>query len=123
MLDYTQAATADEPARVSDDLPNHLAAHQRQPLLPAQVREGQLILLEAELVQDGGMHVAEVVRLLDGAQADGVGGADDLAAPDAAAGQPHAETEVVVVAAAAALRLRRPAELAAPQHQGRVEQP
>ena len=68
------------------------------------------------------MNVAEVIGILDGAQADGVGGADDLAALDAAAGQPHRKAEVVVIAALAALRLRRAAELAAPQNQRRIEQ-
>src|SRR5581483_8317564 len=82
----------------------------------------QLFLIETEQVQNGRVYVAEVDRLLDGAQADVVGGADDLAALDAAAGQPHREAEIVVVAAAAPLRFRRPTEFTAPQHQCRVEQ-
>src|SRR5262249_25531177 len=55
-------------------------------------------------------------------QADGVGGAEDLAALDAAAGQPHGEAVRVVVAAGRALAHGRAAELASPDHQRRVEQ-
>ena len=80
---------------------------------------GQLVLIEAELVQDRGVDVAEVIGALDGVQADGVGGADDLPALDAAAGHPHREAEVVVVAALARLGLGRAAELAAPEDQRR----
>ena len=50
--------------------------------------------------------LAEVVGLLDGLEADGVGGANDLTAADAAAGQPHAEAQVVMVAAFAGFRFR-----------------
>ena len=45
----------------SDDLLDHLALDERQPLVAAQVRVGQLVLVEAELVQDRGVDVAEVV--------------------------------------------------------------
>ena len=60
------------------------------------------------------MQVVDVDAVLDGAQADVVGGADDLAALDAAAGQPHREAVRVVVAAVVAFapsacgRTRRP---------------
>ena len=60
--------------------------------------------------------------LLDGVEADGVGRADDLAALDAAAGHPHGEAQVVVVAAPARFGLGRAAELAAPEDQRAVEQ-
>jgi len=48
-------------------------------------------------------------------EADLVGGADRLAAPDAAAGHPHGEAVGVVVAAVALLGHGRTAELAAPE--------
>src|SRR5207248_181274 len=107
----------------SYDLPDHLPLHERQPLVPPQVRVRQLVLVQAELVKDRRVQVAEVVRLLDGAEADGVGGADGLAPLDAAAGHPHGEADVVVVAAPAGLGLGRAAEFAAPEHQRAVEHP
>ena len=50
------------------------------------------------------------------------GGADDLAAADAAAGQGHAERPRIVVAAGVGVDARRAAELAHPDHQRPVEQ-
>ena len=69
------------------------------------------------------MHIAEMVGPFDGAEADGVGRADGLPALNAAAGHPHREAQVVVIATAGRLRLGRAAELAAPDHQGVVEKP
>ena len=60
--------------------------------------------------------------VLDRVQADLVGRAVGHAALDAAAGHPDREAVGVVVAAVAALAHRRAAELAAPDHQRRVEQ-
>src|SRR5262249_27270988 len=85
----------------SHDLPDHLPLHERQPLVPPEVRIRQLVLVQPELVEDRRVQVAEVIRLLDGAEADGVGGADGLPPLDAAAGHPHREADVVVVAAPA----------------------
>ena len=60
-------------------------------------------------------------RSSDGAQAELVGGPDDLAALDAAAGHPDREAVRIVVAAVgaagAAVGHRAAAELAAPDHQ------
>src|SRR4029079_8793585 len=93
------------------DLPDHLAVDEGQPLLAPEVRVTQPVLVEPELVQDRRVDVAEVTALLHRVQADRVGRADHLPAPNTAAGQPHREAEVVVVAAPAVLRLRRTAEL------------
>src|SRR2546430_2403076 len=40
----------------SNDLLDHLPMHQREPLLAPQVRVAQLVLVEPELVQDGGVN-------------------------------------------------------------------
>src|SRR6266511_3748689 len=106
----------------SNDLFDHSAFDEREPLIPAQMWIGQLTLVEAELVEDGRVEVAEVDGSLDGAQANGVGGAQHLAAFDSSARQPHAEAEIVVVAALAGFRLGRTAKFTAPQHQRAVEQ-
>src|SRR5579885_1103213 len=96
--------------------------HLREPFFPAEVQVAEGVLLQAELMEHGGVNVAEVNGLLDGAEADGVGGADDLAPLDAAAGQPHGEAEVMMIAALAAVGFGRPAEFAAPEHERGVEQ-
>ena len=86
---------------MSNDLFDHSAFDEREPLIPAQMRIGQLTLVEAELVEKGRVQIAEVDGILDGAQANGVGCAHDLAAFDSAARHPHGEAEIVVVAALA----------------------
>src|SRR5688500_17701784 len=73
-------------------------------------------------MKNGRMQIAEVIGILHGAEADVVGGANDLTAFDAASGKPHGEAKIVMIAALAALGLRRTAELAAPEHQRGVEQ-
>ena len=76
------------------------------------------------------MEVVDVDRVLDGLEAELVGGAVDVAALDAAAGQPHGEAVVVVVAAVhlagvgagrGQLDGRRAAELAAPDDERVLE--
>ena len=73
-------------------------------------------------MQDRGVDVGDVVPILDGVEADLVGGAVDDAALDAAAGQPGAEALRMVVAAVA-LGARRAAELGAPDDDRLVEHP
>ena len=58
-----------------------------------------------------------------GGVAEVVGRAVDVAALEAAAGQPEGEAVAVVVAAVGPLRDRQPAELARPEDDRRVEQP
>ena len=86
-------------------------------------RECQLLVVQAEQVQHRRVQVGDAACGRRGAVAEVVGRAVGLAALDAAAGQPDAEAVGVVVAAVAALRAGRAAELAAPEDQRLVEQP
>ena len=81
----------------------------------AAVAVGEAGVVEAHLVQDGGVQVVDVDAVFDGDEAEVVGGAVGQAAAEAAAGEPHGEAEGVVVAAGGAFGLRRAAELAAPE--------
>ena len=80
-------------------------------------------------MEDRGLDVVDVYGVVDDVEAQLVGRAQGEAGLDAAAGEPHGEGLRVVVAAELAaergVRLdhRRPAELAAPDHQRVVEQP
>src|SRR5258708_3817673 len=60
-----------------------------QALAPSlvEVREG--ILIEAELMQDGGVDIAQVMGILHRAETDLVGGSGDRSAADTAACHPH----------------------------------
>src|SRR5262245_9989528 len=44
-----------------DDLADHPALEQREALVAAEVQIGQLLLVQADLVQDGRVDVAEVI--------------------------------------------------------------
>src|SRR5579883_3552319 len=93
-----------------DDFPDRPAVVDLQPLAAGDL---ELARIEAELVQDGGVDVGDVVAILDGVEADLVGRALHDTSLDPAAGQPGAETLRVVVAAIR-LGAGRPAELGAP---------
>ena len=89
---------------------------------PLSAGDFQPARVEAELVQDRGVDVGDVMPVLDGVEAEFVGRAVDDAALDAAAGQPDREAVGVVVAAVGALRTRGAAELGGPDHERVVEQ-
>src|SRR5690349_17255101 len=78
----------------------HIAGYVGEPEIAAAVTVRQFRVLDAEQVQDGGVDVVHVDRLLDGLEAEVVGSAVDRAALDRAAGKPHGEPERIVVAAA-----------------------
>src|SRR5947208_3277831 len=73
-------------------------------------------------MQHGCMEVGGAATIDHGPVAEVVSRAVRLPAPDAAAGQPDAEPIRMMVAAVVVLRAWRPAELAAPEYQRRVQQ-
>src|SRR6266516_2991649 len=91
---------------------------------------GQPGVIQAEEMKDSRMQVMHVDLVLDGEVAVLVGLPVPDASLDSSAGQPHRETERVVIAAdfldiAAIRQLRRgrPAEFASPENQSLVQQP
>ena len=60
---------------------------------------GEAFVIEAEEVQDRGVQIVDMDTFLDGAVAELVGGAVDVAPFDAAAGEEHGEAPVIVIAA------------------------
>src|SRR6266699_6494949 len=85
--------------RLRNQIPNHLAMYVRQPEIAASVAVGELLVVEAHELQNCGVQVVNVNFVLDGLEAELVGGPVGLPAFDAAAGQPISETVVVVVSA------------------------
>ena len=79
-------------------------------LQPFASRNLQFSRIEAEQLEQRGMHVGHIMAVLDGVEADFVGAAVNDAALDAAAGQPTGEAVDVVIAAVAALRAGGAAE-------------
>ena len=87
---------------------------------------GQLLVVDAHAVQDGGVEVVDVDGVFGDVVAEVVGLAVGQAALDPAAGHPHREVAGMVVAAVVvggegALAVDGATELAAPDDQGVVE--
>ncbi len=105
--------------------------HVGQTEVAAGVAVGEAFVVEAEEFQQRGVQVVDVDRVFDRFEAEFVGGSVDVAAAHSAAGQPHREAVMIVVAAVdlagvrAGLREfhgRRAPELAAPDDQRLFEQ-
>jgi hypothetical protein len=82
----------------------------------------QRILVESQLIKDGGVQVAEVDRILDRLQSNAISRAIDRAAFESTAGDPHGEPGIVMIESLALLRLRRTSELPTPHDNRRIEQ-
>src|ERR1051325_4856898 len=83
-----------------EDLAFHFAVDIGQAEVAAAVAIGQLLMIESHEVQDRGMQVVIVDTAGNGAVAEVVGGAVHVALLDAAAREPHGETEGMVIAGA-----------------------
>src|ERR1051325_7832653 len=100
----------------------HHAMNIGQPVVPALEFEGELLMVEPELVQDRGVEVVDVDAVLDDVIRIIIGLPVRVAAFDAGAGQPDAEAARVVVAPVIVLgertlRIDGPPELATPDDQ------
>src|SRR5262249_50997384 len=112
-------------APLREDVLDDVAVDVGEAEIAAGVAVGQPLVVEPQAVEQGGVQVVDVDLLLDGAEAELVGGPGGQATLDPPAGQPHREAVVVMVPAAQGGQFghRGAAELAAPQDQGAVEQP
>ena len=98
-----------------EDWGDDLAVDVGEAEVAAAVAEGELLVVEAEQVQDGGVEVVHVDLVLRGLVAEFVGRAMGEAGFHAGAGEPDGEAVRVVVAAGAFfLRVGGAAEFAAP---------
>src|SRR4051794_7926265 len=86
-------------SRSRQDVSDDLAVDVGQAEVAARVAEGQLLVVEAEQVQDRGMEVVHAHQGLHGLEPEVIGRAVDRAALDAAPGEPDGEPVVVVVPA------------------------
>jgi hypothetical protein len=81
-------------------VPHNLPVNIGEAEVAAGVAIGEPLVVEAEQVEDRGVEVVDMDLVFHGREAGLVGRAMNVAAADAAAGQPHAEAVMVVVAAA-----------------------
>src|SRR5439155_3547235 len=104
-------------ATLGQDALDHLAVHVGQAHIAAAEAEGELLVIDAEQAEHGGMQVVNLHLVVDDIVAVVVGRAVDGAALDAAARQPDGKAERIMIAAVAALGHGRAAKFPAPQDQ------
>src|SRR5579871_2110483 len=97
-LVYCRIPSGDTIEQLRHDFPGHLAMHVCQAEIAATVSEREPLVVEAHQVQHRGVQVVDMHPILDRLEAEFVGGTVHGSALDPAAGQPHAETETVMVA-------------------------
>src|SRR5688572_24196266 len=81
----------------------------------------ELVRVQAQQVEDRGMNIRHIVRMLRGVESQLVRRAVNGASLDAAACHPHAEAIRMVVAAIGSLRARRATEFRGEDHERVVE--
>src|SRR5579872_3682620 len=104
------------------NLADHLAMHVGEAAVDAVVAESQFLVIDAEQVQDRGVHVVAVGGICRGFVRPLVAFAVRGPALDAASGEPIGEGERVMVPPFRALAARHAAKLGGPHHDGVVEQ-
>lgn len=93
-----------------------------EPQVAAAEAVGELFVVEAHEVEDGGPEVIDGADVFGGVVAELIGGAVDVAAFDAATGHPDGKAVGIVVAAVGALGEGRATEFAGPDDERAVEQ-
>jgi hypothetical protein len=102
------------PLLLRQNLLDYFAVNVGQAVFAAVVEERELLVVQTQQVQDGCVQVVDVNGSFDGVEPELVRSADDLAALDAATGEPHAEAEGIVISTVTLFGLRGATELAAP---------
>ena len=110
------------------DLFNDSSGNVGQAKLTALEEIGQLLMVDAQQMQDGGLKVVNMDAPFGYVESVVVGTAMYMARLHAAAAHPERKYAAMMIAAIVvglgrALRIRRPAELAAPNHQRIVQHP
>ena len=100
------------PSRLRDNVFYDTSMHIRQAEITSAETVGELLVVDAELIEDRGPEIVDGERLIDGIVTEFVSGAEDGAGLEAAAGHPEAEAVGVVVTSVATLREWRAAEFA-----------
>src|SRR6266540_1420463 len=94
-----QRTTRAETTGSGEDGGRDLAGDIGETEVASAVVVGELLVVEAHQVQDRRVQVMDVHAVLDGGDAELIGGAVNVATLDAASGQPHREAGAVVIAA------------------------
>jgi len=109
--------------RLAQDGANDGTVDVGEAMVAAAVTVGQALVVESEAVEEGGVEIVDVDRVLHGLAPEIVGLPMDQASADAASGHPDGETLMVVVAAVVLAAVGGASEFASPEHEGVFEQP
>src|SRR6266851_608731 len=90
--------------------------------IAAGVTIGELLVIESQQVQDGGVHIVNMHAILDGVVAEFIGCAIYKPGLHASARHPHRVAVRIVIPAVAKLRPRRAPELPRPDYERILEQ-
>ena len=77
---------------------NHLSMHIRQPEVPSRMAESQLLMIEAEQLENRGVQIVNVNLLLRCGETKFIRRAMHVTAAHAASSHPHREPVMIVVA-------------------------
>ena len=105
-----------------EDVLHHAASDVGEAEVASGVAVGELLVVEAQEVEDGGVPVVDVDLAFDGFVAVLVSGTVAEAAFDATTGHPGGVAFVVVIATVAALGVRRAPKLTGPDDEGVLEE-
>ena len=114
----TTKNTKHEEALSSDDVSNRGPKVDLQSFLS---RHFKSTWIEPQLMEDGGMHVGDVVSVFDGVESDLIGRAVGHSSFKSAASHPNGKAVGVMISAVGSLGAWRAAEFGGPHHQGFVE--
>ena len=121
LRDMNHACGLAQPLR--NQLLHHLAMHIGQPEVAAGVAIGELLVIEAEQLQDRGVQIVDVHRFSTALKPNSSVAPVHVAAFHAAAGQPDGEAVVIVIAAVDFAGVASPASAIRPPACGRIRRP
>src|SRR5436853_3889672 len=102
---------------LGQDLRNNISFHVRQPAPHSVVLEGELFMIEAKEVKNGGVQIVERMNVLHGALAEFIGHAVAYAGSNPRASEPAGEAiRVVITALRAFLEKGHAAKFRTPDH-------
>ena len=98
-----------------------LAVHVGESHVTTTEANREAFVVDAHQMKHRGVEVVDLDRILDGSVAVLVGGTVGSTTGDAASGEPHAESELVVIPTVGTLAERRTTEFGTPDHKRRIE--
>src|SRR5262249_55005141 len=122
LLTLTHHRRRDDPQDSSENSLHDMTMHIGQAIVPALVLEGQSSVIDAQEMQDGGLEVMDVNRVLGDVVTEVIGSAVSDAGLDATAGHPDREATRMMIPAIGlgvhiSLHEHGPAEFARPDNQ------